>query len=355
VLAERDRAAVCRFLDARLEPSMFLRSNLERAGFDDDGSPLHGTYVGAFEADELVALGAHFSSSFINLQCPSHVSELVRCLVRASGRSVRGLLGPWSQLIEACAALGLDPERRVAGGRDVLYRLPLDQLLVPELLRTGLVSCRRAVIEDVPVLAEQCFEYTVELLGAPRSEETRRGALWQAESGAADESLYVLIRDGRLVAKSHFNARFADLVQIGGVWVPPALRGQGLARSGRRAGVRELEHRLVAQAPVVVESSGVVDRSHLAVAESLVLVGHVEDRMSEAAHRPRLQKAPERKTVLPRGDGPAGAVNAQLDAERLRDLRALVPHRDSDQSHDDGVSCGSGHRSQSNQVSGGGM
>jgi predicted GNAT family acetyltransferase len=38
---------------------------------------------------------------------------------------------------------------------------------------------------------------------------------------------WVLVEDGRPVAYSIFNAELEDMVQIGGVWTPPELRGRG--------------------------------------------------------------------------------------------------------------------------------
>ena len=43
------------------------------------------------------------------------------------------------------------------------------------------------------------------------------------------DSHRVLVADGKVIAMTGFNARLPGIVQIGGVYVPPDLRGRGLA------------------------------------------------------------------------------------------------------------------------------
>jgi len=50
-------------------------------------------------------------------------------------------------------------------------------------------------------------------------------AVWQAQSAQ-----WVLEVEGALVAYTGFNARLPDMVQVGGVYTPPELRGRGYAR-----------------------------------------------------------------------------------------------------------------------------
>jgi predicted GNAT family acetyltransferase len=55
-------------------------------------------------------------------------------------------------------------------------------------------------------------------------------------------SRWLLEQDGWPVASTGFNARLPDVVQIGGVYTPPALRGRGYARAavaGSLLAVRE--------------------------------------------------------------------------------------------------------------------
>jgi predicted GNAT family acetyltransferase len=51
------------------------------------------------------------------------------------------------------------------------------------------------------------------------------------ELGIAEGSGFVLERDGVPVAYQQFNAAVEDVVQVGGVWTPPPLRGRGYGRA----------------------------------------------------------------------------------------------------------------------------
>src|SRR5262249_52612945 len=50
-------------------------------------------------------------------------------------------------------------------------------------------------------------------------------------SGLAEGASWVLEVDGVAVAFQQFNAMLSDVVQVGGVWTPPALRNRGYARA----------------------------------------------------------------------------------------------------------------------------
>jgi hypothetical protein len=74
-LGSADAALVESFLAAHRDTSMFLRSNLRRAGFEDRGEPLQATYVGAFRGAELVGLAAHCWNGMLPLQAPEAFDE----------------------------------------------------------------------------------------------------------------------------------------------------------------------------------------------------------------------------------------------------------------------------------------
>ena len=59
VLRPGDEAGLERFLARHADVSMFLRSNLRRAGLVDRGAPYQGTYAAAFEGGEMVGAAAH--------------------------------------------------------------------------------------------------------------------------------------------------------------------------------------------------------------------------------------------------------------------------------------------------------
>jgi uncharacterized protein len=73
------------FLDMHAESSLFLRSNLAAAGLTDTGKPFEGTYVGAFEDGDLVAVAAHDWNGNVITQTSVYTAEVVQFLSRQSG------------------------------------------------------------------------------------------------------------------------------------------------------------------------------------------------------------------------------------------------------------------------------
>jgi uncharacterized protein len=229
-LGPGDRALVEAFLRAHGDSSLFLRSNLRAAGFVDRGAPQQATYVGAFVGGALRALAAHCWNGNLLLQAPEHLDAVVREAVARSGREVTGLIGPWDQ---ACAA-----RRRIADGRptrlvsrDGLYALDVATLVRPPALDAPGVRCRAARAEDLDLAATWRVAYEVELLGAPDDAAHATRVRSDVARQHAERSLWLLEREGTPVATSAFNARLPDVVQIGGVYTPPADRRSGLARA----------------------------------------------------------------------------------------------------------------------------
>lgn len=66
------------------------------------------------------------------------------------------------------------------------------------------------------------------------------------------QSDWVLV-DGDLVAYSAFNARLPDVVQIGGVWTPPELRGRGYGRAVVAGSLLDVRARGVGRAVLFAE------------------------------------------------------------------------------------------------------
>src|SRR5688572_29877547 len=90
------------FLAEHTDSSMFLRSNWRLAGLADRGGRLEGTYAAAVDGSAIVAVAAHYGNGMIALQAPAGRAGLLAVEVaRATERPVRGLVGPWGQVVEA--------------------------------------------------------------------------------------------------------------------------------------------------------------------------------------------------------------------------------------------------------------
>jgi predicted GNAT family acetyltransferase len=254
-LGPGDEPAVEAFLGAHADASLFLRRNLLVGGLVDGSKRYQGTWAGAFESGRLVAVAQHTRFGAMLVQAPVHLAAVVREAARASGRPVAGFIGPRAHALAARTALALDGVPSRLESHEGLYRLPLDALVVPELLTTGRTRVRRAVAADVDVLVRWRTAYRIESNAEDDGPALRASSRQDVEAGLDEGAGWVLEADGALVAYQQFNAMLPDVVQVGGVWTPPELRNRGYARA------------VVAGALLAVRAAG-VQRSVLFTAEA---------------------------------------------------------------------------------------
>jgi RimJ/RimL family protein N-acetyltransferase len=229
-LGVEDRGALEAFLHANSDSSLFLRSNLAAAGVVDRGEPMHATYVGAFEDGTLRAVAAHCWNGNLLLQAPAHLDAVARAAIEASRRELTGILGPWDQTCTARRALAPDRATRLES-HDGLFALDLGALVRPPGLDAPGTRCRATRAADLDLAVEWRAAYEVELLGALPGAAHRARVRADVERQHAAGSAFLLEDAGIPVATSAFNARLADVVQVGGVYTPPALRNRGHARA----------------------------------------------------------------------------------------------------------------------------
>jgi GNAT superfamily N-acetyltransferase len=230
-LASGDERQLDAFLAAHRDSSMFLRSNARRGGLEYAGETYQGVYCGLFAGGELRGVAAHYWNGMLLLQAPRRGGDLARACVEVSGRTVTGLAGPAAQVPVARAALGLEDAATKVDGSDWMYGLDLADLVVPGALARGDVTCRPPRPEERETLCEWRMAYDIELLGAADTPEARRYSAEFLDRQIAESNAWVLLDRGRLVSLSAFNATLPDMVQLGGIYTPPALRGRGYAKA----------------------------------------------------------------------------------------------------------------------------
>lgn len=229
VLEVGDEARLERFLSAHSDSSMFLRGNLHAAGLSYAGRRREAVYAAAVEGEEIVAVAAHAWNGILLFQAPSLGAEVARKALSASGRPLAGVSGPWDQVDTVRRALGLTAEPTTLSAPEVLYSLPLEELVLPRVL-DGL-KVRRAVPEDAALLSRWRHDYCVEALGDPPGEPVRVRAEQQIQEAIAARELFLAEEGGIPVATTAFNARVPEMVQVGAVFTPPAQRGRGYGRA----------------------------------------------------------------------------------------------------------------------------
>jgi predicted GNAT family acetyltransferase len=135
------------------------------------------------------------------------------------------------QVTAATAALGMADTPPMHCGNDDLYALDLSELSIPTSLQSGEVRCRLSSPEDLELLTAWRIAYCIEVLGDAHDSTLEREAEDLILKLHDQRNLWLLEQDGRRVAKTAFNARIPDCVQVGGVWTPPEERGRGFARA----------------------------------------------------------------------------------------------------------------------------
>ena len=231
MLQPGDEVALDSFLARYPDTSMFLRSNARAGGLSDRGEPMQGTYVAATEEGAIIAVAAHCWNGMVLVQAPVHLETVVRAAVAQSHRDVTGLAGPWDQVVAARRALGLEARRTRKDSREDLFALDLRNLAVPPLLAEDAIHCRHLLPDELDLIVEWRVAFALEVMGEVDSPELRascrEGVLLHHRRG----SDWLLLYRNEPLSYAIFNAMLPDVVQIGGVWTPPKLRGRGYGRS----------------------------------------------------------------------------------------------------------------------------
>jgi uncharacterized protein len=230
LLTPEDAAQLEAFLVSHADSSMFLRSNARRGGLVFRGQPFQATYAGAFRRGAIVGVVAHSWSGMVQVQAPDSVTELTQACMDWSGRQVTGFSGPLQQVREATAALRLETAHAKLRADEGLYALNLSDLIIPPALSTAAVVCQPVAAHQRDVLCSWRLAYDIEVLGATDSPEQRKRAADFLDGQTADGNAWVALDRGMPVSLSAFNATLPDVVQLGGIYTPPELRGRGFAK-----------------------------------------------------------------------------------------------------------------------------
>lgn len=230
VLGEADLPDLTQFLERTPDTAMFLRSNLRQSGIIDAGKPYQGTYVGVFEAGRLGGVAALYWNGNMMFQCEiSHAVQLANETLAASlPRACSGLLGPGALLEEVIALPPFSLRRARMASRQDLYGMDLVELAPATQM---LARVRPATPKDREVLSGWRHDYLCETLGAEPGDFTQTRAVEEIDRAIEEGRAFVLAMADNLLAYAGFNATLPDMVQVGGVFCPPAERGLGYARA----------------------------------------------------------------------------------------------------------------------------
>lgn len=233
------------------DSSLYLRYFLAQGGLVDEGKQLQGTYAAAFLGTDVVGVAMHNWQGAVFLQAPDHAAELANAVVKASGRTLIALLGPFPQVEEAHRGLGGRPASKRS--KEGLFALSIDETIGVDLVSAPLV-CRQARSEDLALLIDWRFRYEMESTGLPSTGGTREFARKAIEGHVGREEAFLLEADGEPVSLCTRTARAFESIQIGGVWTPPEFRNRGYSRAVVAGTLREAARDGVTRAVLFTEN-----------------------------------------------------------------------------------------------------
>jgi predicted GNAT family acetyltransferase len=225
---EADLPEIEAFLAARAASSMFLRGNIARHGLTG-GAHRHATvvHVGAVDG-AIAAVFGLTTDGMLLLQAPAPGDAFIaEWAAGVRELPLAGVTGDAAQVAVLAAALDLPGGTFTVDHNEPLMELALGDLLPPP---PGL-TLRPACDADIPLLTGWFAAYLADTGLAPHGDPALAA---QAEARARDAvggPVRLLCRDGSPVAMAAINARAGHDVQVGGVFVPQALRGAGLGRA----------------------------------------------------------------------------------------------------------------------------
>ncbi len=228
-LGESDRARLVDFFERHIETSMIPLANLELGGFGSDRL-YAAEYFASFERSEMTAVVGHCWNGNLLVQGEHGLEDAARLAVRSTARPTAGVLGPIASVRRALAALDLERRSTRVGSAERLYSLELSELRVPHALSSGHLRVRLATAADRGgFLVDWRMGYEAETMAVQQTPSLFRRTRESLQRPRARD-VWVLVDGAEPVSMTAFNAETRGIVQVGGVWTPPALRGRGYAR-----------------------------------------------------------------------------------------------------------------------------
>jgi RimJ/RimL family protein N-acetyltransferase len=230
LLGPGDEQALERFLRTQSDSSLLMLSNLASAGIEDLGEDYQGSYAAAFSGQDITSVAAHYWNGCLLLQAPNGGAELAALALAASGRPLKGILGPAPQVAALRRELKLLSQPcRIQNDED-LMGVDFAALRVPEALESIDLRVRLARSSELDLLVNWRVAFAAEALGDKDSPDLRAQTRAEIARWQAAKVNLVLEQRGRLVATCSIIADYGTSIQLGTVWTPPPLRGRGFAR-----------------------------------------------------------------------------------------------------------------------------
>lgn len=225
-VAAAELPEVIGWLQRHAAGTVFLESNLRNHGLAEDSH--HARAVWLWAAPEGRGFIGLSRAGIVMPQMASAGGPDWSAVQDAmTGLQISGVNGEAAQVGRLLSALGIDSAPANLDRTEPQFTLDLARLVMPAVAGLHLTPIRA---EDRDAMIRWRRDYCVEVMGAS-AEDAPVIADHDIDGYIYADSHRILWRGEVPVAFTGFNARLPDMVQIGGVYTPPALRGQGLARA----------------------------------------------------------------------------------------------------------------------------
>ncbi|WP_282169860.1 GNAT family N-acetyltransferase [Ruegeria atlantica] len=271
-----DVPKIDRFLFEHIQTSMFPLANLRDFGLRGSDPRAVNLWI---LGDGPRAVFGITNEGMVLPQCPecsdnelSHAIRLIR------GRKLFGLAAEATQAGRIMQLAGWEDRPATLNSDEPGFSLDLNRLVMPDATGAKLVPLDEL---DRSITVGWRQDYLIEAMGFD-PERAQPQAQKDIAAYIERDSHRALLMDNQPVGMTGFNSRLPEVVQIGGVYTPPDLRGHGYARLAVALHLREA-HSNGATRAVLFAASDAAARAYIAIGfrpaghYSLILFKNPED------------------------------------------------------------------------------
>ncbi|WP_336509464.1 GNAT family N-acetyltransferase [Ruegeria lacuscaerulensis] len=255
---EADVPKIDDFLSRHIQTSMFPLANLRDFGLRGaDPRAVNIWLLG----DGPRAVFAITNEGMVLPQCPGCSDEEIEDAIRLiRGRALFGLAAEASQARRIMRLAGWEERPATLNSDEPGFSLDLSQLVMPDTTGAELIPLG----EFDRTIAEGWRQtYLIEAMDFDRT-RAQKQATKDIAAYAERDSHRALLIDGQPAGMTGFNARLSEVVQVGGVYTPPQLRGRGYARMALALHLREARKNGASRA-VLFAASEAAARTYIAI------------------------------------------------------------------------------------------
>lgn len=231
-LNNTDQSIVEQFLSQYSETSMFMRSNMQKAGLEYHSKDFQGEYWGAFDhSNTLVGVIVHYWNGNIMVQSKNDqiLDELTETLRQNISRPIAGIVGESKQSSQIIEYLRLENTLFAVNLNEKMFALDLDELKFPTTHLKGYHMIPVSQMER-SILTQWMHDYEMEAFNKSEGPEFEAHIKNRVERMVAEDQCWALQVANKSISLSGFNAQLNDIVQLGPVWTPHENRSKGYAR-----------------------------------------------------------------------------------------------------------------------------